>query len=80
MSHVKRHHFRLCQTDRLEKYLSGGKADLNQITLVIRVGPLHLGSCSCNPWRLQIRPLAIALGLESSLQSFRPLLATTAPL
>lgn len=78
--YVKQHHFRLYRTDQFKKYLSGTKTDLSRIALVIRAGPLHLGSCSVDPWHLKIRPLAASLGLESPLQSIGSLLKTRGPL
>jgi len=78
--YMNRRHFRLCQTDRFETHVSGPNTDLSRIILVIRAGPLHLGACSLQPWNLQIRPLATALGLESSFQPFRSFLTTIGPL
>ena len=77
---VNRYRFQLCRTDRFETYLSDVKTDLSRITLVIRAGPLHLGSCSFDPWHLKMRPLAKALRLEFPLQSFRFLPMTDEPL
>ncbi len=79
-SYVKRQSFRLCHTDRLQKYLSGLETDPRHITLVIRAGPLDLGTCTLTPWSLQIRPLAAAVGLEIPLQILRPLPETSEPL
>ncbi len=78
--YVKRHHFKLCQTNQFEKYLSRFKTDSTQITLVIHAGPLHLGTYILDPWYLQIRPFAAALGLEVPPHSIRSLLKTSGSL
>jgi signal peptidase I len=77
--YVQRDSFRLCQTNQIKQFLSWFETDFSQITLAIRTGPLHLGICTLDPWCLQIRPLATALGLEARLQLIRTLLKTSSP-
>ena len=75
-----RAHFPLSQIDQIEGYLSDARTDLNRLIFVIRIGPLHLGTCGLAPWYLKTRPLAAALGVESHLQSIRSLSRSTGPL
>lgn len=64
-SYAKRHTFRLCHSADLQKYLFSLQIDHRRIRLVIRAGPLYLGTCDLSPWSLSIRPAAVPLGLEA---------------
>lgn len=73
-SYVKRRTLRLSHIHQLHEYLCAAYDDLAPIALVIRVGPLYLGTCHLAPWSLQIRPAAAALDLATHLEQLQPLL------
>lgn len=69
---------RLPDRERL-RHAVAARPDLSQVTLILRIGPLYLGTCTLVPWSLRLRHAASALDLETSLQSIRPTLAAFPP-
>ena len=74
--YVARYHIRLDRPDHAKQYLSTMKG--NGLVLVIRVGPVYVGTCSLNPWGLHMRPLLRNSTTEVLLESIRPFLASHA--
>lgn len=53
--YVVRQHVHLDQLASCQLYLSSSKS--TNVVLIVRVGPLYLGTCTLNPWHMSMRPL-----------------------
>jgi hypothetical protein len=53
--YVARQQIRLDRLAYCRQYLSSAKS--NDIVLIVRAGPLYLGTCTLNPWYMSMRPL-----------------------
>lgn len=60
--YTARQRVHLDQFDCLHRCLSALNGE--SIVLVIRVGPLHLGTCTPNPWHIDMRPLFQSITTE----------------
>ncbi|MGC4098784.1 MAG: S26 family signal peptidase [Nitrospira sp.] len=72
--YVARHHIRLDQLDHAEQGAPMLKGD--GLVLVIRVGPVLVGTCSLNPWGLHMRPLLRNSTTEVLFESIGPFVAS----
>lgn len=71
--YVVRQHMHLNRLAYCQQYLSS--LNSNGIVLIVRAGPLYLGTCTLNPWHMSMRPLLHRLTtavLSESVSLFLP--------
>jgi hypothetical protein len=76
--YVVRQHVHLDQLAYCRQYLSPLKS--NDIVLIVRAGPLYMGTCSLNPWHMSMRPLLQRLTTAVLSESVGLFLPTQTPL
>ena len=74
--YVVRHHIRLDRPDHWKQSMPMLNDD--GLVLVIRVGPVYVGTCSLNPWGLHMRPLLRHSTTEVLFESIGPFFASHA--
>ena len=72
--YVVRHHIRLDRPDYAKQSVPMLKDD--GVVLVVRVGPVYVGTCSLNPWGLHMRPLFRHSTTQILFESISPFFAS----